>query len=144
MTPTHLPALWTSLTPVSYTHLNALFYFHKDNQIFANLELTNPRGTKISLHSDLDEPSNVQSLLCNIQRLELSDLSRVLHLPRMSGRTFMDVRIERVDDQYRATGDLSVNEMTYMDGSLGNVSVAFFYEPRDNASHLSLIHILQS
>ena len=114
---------------------NALFYFHKDNQIFANLELTNPRGTKISLHSDLDEPSNVQSLLCNIQRLELSDLSRVLHLPRMSGRTFMDVRIERVDDQYRATGDLSVNEMTYMDGSLGNVSVAFFYEPRDNASH---------
>ena len=46
----------------------------------------------------------------------------------------MDLRIERVDNVYRATGDLSVNDMTYMDGDLGNVSVAFFYEPRDNAS----------
>ena len=50
----------------------------------------------------------------------------------------MDLRIERVNNVYRATGDLSVNDMTYMDGDLGNVSVAFFYEPRDN---LSLIHI---
>ena len=113
---------------------NALFYFHKDNQIFANLELTNPHGAKLSIHSDLDEPSNVQSLLCNVQRLELSDLARILRLPDMSGRTFMDLRIERVDNVYRATGDLSVNDMTYMDGDLGNVSVAFFYEPRDNAS----------
>ncbi len=113
---------------------NALFYFHEDNQIFANLELTNPQGAKLSLHSALDEPSNVQSLLCNVQRLELSDLARILRLPDMSGRTFMDLRIERVDNVYRATGDLSVNDMTYMNGDLGNVSVAFFYEPRDNAS----------
>ena len=113
---------------------NALFYFHKDNQIFANLELTNPQGAKLSLHSALDESSNVQSLLCNVQRLELSDLARILRLPDMSGRTFMDLRIERVDNVYRATGDLSVNDMTYMNGDLGNVSVAFFYEPRDNAS----------
>ncbi|MDY4245629.1 MAG: translocation/assembly module TamB domain-containing protein [Porphyromonas sp.] len=113
---------------------NALFYFHKDNQIFANLELTNPQGAKLSLHSDLDEPNDVQSLLCNVQRLELGDLARILRLPDMSGRTFMDLRIERVDNVYRATGDLSVNDMTYMDGDLGNVSVAFFYEPRDNAS----------
>lgn len=113
---------------------NALFYFHEDNQIFANLELTNLQGAKLSLHSALDEPSNVQSLLCNVQRLELSDLARILRLPDMSGRTFMDLRIERVDNVYRATGDLSVNDMTYMNGDLGNVSVAFFYEPRDNAS----------
>lgn len=113
---------------------NALFYFHEDNQIFANLELTNPQGAKLSLHSALDEPTNVQSLLCNVQRLELSDLARILRLPDMSGRTFMDLRIERVDNVYRATGDLSVNDMTYMNGDLGNVSVAFFYEPRDNAS----------
>ena len=113
---------------------NALFYFHEDNQIFANLELTNPQGAKLSLHSALDEPSNVQSLLCNVQGLELSDLARILRLPEMSGRTFMDLRIERVDNVYRATGDLSVNDMTYMNGDLGNVSVAFFYEPRDNAS----------
>lgn len=113
---------------------NALFYFHKDNQIFANLELTNPQGAKLTLHSDLDEPSNVQRLLCNVQRLELSDLAHILRLPDMSGRTFMDLRIERVDNVYRATGDLSVNDMTYMNGDLGNVSVAFFYEPRDNAS----------
>lgn len=113
---------------------NALFYFHENNQIFANLELTNPQGAKLSLHSDLDEPNNVQSLLCNVQRLELGDLARILRLPDMSGRTFMDLRIERVDNVYRATGDLSVNDMTYMDGDLGNVSVAFFYEPRDNAS----------
>ena len=113
---------------------NALFYFHEDNQIFANLELTNPQGAQLTLHSDLDEPSDVQSLLCNVQRLELSDLARILRLPDMSGRTFMDLRIERVDNVYRATGDLSVNDMTYMDGDLGNVSVAFFYEPRDNAS----------
>ena len=113
---------------------NALFYFHEDNLIFANLELTNPQGAKLSLHSALDEPSNVQSLLCNVQRLELSDLARILRLPDMSGRTFMDLRIERVDNVYRATGDLSVNDMTYMNGDLGNVSVAFFYEPRDNAS----------
>ena len=113
---------------------NALFYFHEDNQIFANLELTNPQGAKLSLHSDLDESSNIQSLLCNVQRLELSDLARILRLPDMSGRTFMDLRIERVNNVYRATGDLSVNDMTYMDGDLGNVSVAFFYEPRDNAS----------
>ena len=113
---------------------NALFYFHEDNQIFANLELTNPQGAKLSLHSDLDESSNIQSLLCNVQRLELSDLARILRLPDMSGRTFMDLRIERVNNVYRATGDLSVNDMTYMDGELGNVSVAFFYEPRDNAS----------
>lgn len=113
---------------------NALFYFREDNQIFANLELQNPRGAQLSIHSELDEPSNVQSLLCNVQRLELSDLARILQLPQMSGRTFMDLRIERVDNIYRATGDLSVNDMTYLDGDLGNVSVAFFYEPRDNAS----------
>lgn len=114
---------------------NALFYFRKDNQIFANLELISPRGTQLTLHSELDESTSTQSLLCNVQRLELGDLTRILRLPRMSGRAFMDVRIERLGNLYRATGDLSVNKMTYQDGDLGSVSVAFFYEPRDNNSH---------
>lgn len=114
---------------------NALFYFRENNQVYANLKLSSPTGAELSIHSDSEEQSNIESLNVNVKQLQLADLVRVLRLPDVSGRTFLDLRIEREGEVYRATGDLSVNEMTYNDVHLGHVSVAFFYEPRDNASH---------
>lgn len=117
---------------------NALFFNPTQKELWANLTLTSLQDAKLSLHSLEDENAkNTRRLSMNLQRLQLSDIAHLLGKTTIEGYMFADLRLE-IDPTYdlpRVVGDISINDLTYDASRVGNISIATFYEPRDNTRH---------
>lgn len=117
---------------------NAIFFNPDLMEVFANLSLTSLQNAELSLRSLYDESArNARRLNLNLKRLQLADIAHIIGMSTIEGYMFSDLSLE-IDPVYalpRVVGDISINDLAYEANRVGNISVAMFYEPRDNSRH---------
>ncbi len=118
---------------------NALFFNPTKMELLANLLLVSDQDAQLSLRSKegAEGAEGAGKLNLNLQRLQLADIAHLIGMNTIEGYTFADLSLE-IDPVYalpRVVGDISINDLTYEAARVGNISMAMFYEPRDNSRH---------
>lgn len=116
---------------------NALFYDLRKGTLKSKLLLTSREGGEFELKSMEQEDGSGEKFNLLIRRIELASLRGITGIDRLSGVTFADILLEEdiLTKRLRLTGDLSINNLSYNNNSLGNISTAVFYEPTEKSVH---------
>lgn len=116
---------------------NALFYNFGNSNVHSSLQLRSDNNAELSITSQENGGSPFSSLYLNLSQLELRDVNHFFGMESLEGNTFADITIERNPRTGipSATGDISINNLSYDKTNIGHIGMALFYEPRDNSSH---------
>ncbi|MFC4666413.1 translocation/assembly module TamB domain-containing protein [Falsiporphyromonas endometrii] len=128
------------------TILKNLFKVNPDNYIFvkkdfkhfsANMNINGPNDALLRLNT-VDTIPGQQEIMLGIERLKLSMLKSLPGMSSLDGLMFADLKVEvqsgNIGD-FVASGDVSVNNLSYDGNNVGNFAFAGFYQPKDNNSH---------
>lgn len=113
-------------------------YGLKDIQ--ANLRLTDPHGTSLSLYST-PQSGGLSDLHVELSQLNLPLLGKALNLPPLGGTLNADLQYMPADSGFMAAANVFVDELFYDGGRVGELMANAVYLPLPNEEHQLDLHL---
>ena len=121
------------------------FNLNKDNFIFLNkggkvqakVDLIADDKTGLKLYTENQDSTMLQDLTVSVNRLDLGELSSVIpYMPRVTGYLHGDYHIiQDKDENISLASDMAVEQMTYENSPIGNISTEFVYLMKEDNTH---------
>ena len=122
------------------------FNLNKDNYVFlgpnnrikAKVDLIADDGTGLKVYSDDDSSDYLQDLTVSISRLNLGELTAVMpyYLPQLGGVLNGDFHVVQDEQEhFSVVSDVAIQNMSYENSQLGNISADLIYLQKDNDAH---------
>ena len=121
------------------------FNLNKDNFIFlarshriqAKVDLIADDKTGFKVYTEEQDSTMLQDLTVSVNRIDLKEVTSVVpYLPRITGKLNGDYHI--VQDQeghFSVASDMAVQNMTYENSPIGNISTELVYMMKENDTH---------
>lgn len=116
---------------------NYLFVKKDFRHFSANMKINGPNDALLRLNT-IDTIPGQQEIMLGIERLRLEMLKSLPGMNSLGGLLFADMKVNVNSGNFGdfvATGDISVNDLTYDGNNVGNFAFAAFYQPRSDNSH---------
>ena len=121
------------------------FALNKDNYVFlganrkvkAKIDLIADDGTGVKIYSEESDPSALQDITISLNRFNLGEVTSVLpYVPRMTGILNGDYHVvQHETGRFSMVSDMAVQDMTYENSPLGNISTELVYLQKENDAH---------
>ena len=108
-----------------------------DRKIRAKVDLIADDRTGLKLYTENQDSTMQQDLTVSINRLNLGELTSVVpYLPRITGQLNGDYHIQQDQEgRIAVVSDMEVEQMTYEQSPIGNISTELAYMQREDGSH---------
>ena len=111
-------------------------FLSNDQRVSANLSLRGDNGEGVQVYSNDDNLEALQDLTLSLHRFDLAKMLSVLpYAPKLTGVANGDFHVIKTTDELSVSSDLSVDNLTYENCPMGNLSTEFVYMPKEDGSH---------
>ena len=111
-------------------------FLSNDQRVSANLSLRGENGEAVQIYSNDDNLEALQDLTFSLHRFNLEEVLSVLpYAPRLTGVANGDFHVIKTADELSVSSDLAVDNLTYENCPMGNLSTEFVYIPKEDGSH---------
>lgn len=111
-------------------------YLGTDQRVYARMMLEADDGTGIHLYSDNDNTEALQDLTLSLGNIDIGEvLSVIPYMPDIDGTLNGDFHVILTKEEMSLVSNLTIDNMAYEQGALGNVGSEFVYMPKADGSH---------
>lgn len=111
-------------------------FLSDDRRVSANLNLLGDKGEGVQIYTNDENMEALQDLTVSLNRFDLEKVLSVLpYMPKVTGMMDGDFHLIQTPEELAVSSSLSVDQLTYENCPMGNLSTEFVYMPKDDGSH---------
>jgi len=111
-------------------------FLSNDQRVSANLSLRGEGGEGIQIYSNDDNLEALQDLTFSLHQFNLEEVLSVLpYAPKLTGVANGDFHMIKTASELSVSSDLAIQQLTYENCPMGNLSTEFVYIPKEDGTH---------
>ena len=112
-------------------------FLGRDKKIQAKIDLIADDKTGVKLYTENQDSTMLQDVTVSVNRLDLKEITSVLpYLPKLTGKLNGDFHIlQDPEGHFSVASDLAVQNMTYENSPIGNISAELVYMMKEENTH---------
>jgi len=135
---------------LGYTEFNLnkdnFIFFGQNKKVKAHVNLVTDEGTGLKIYSEESDSTALQDITLSLNKLDLGRLSSVIpyYLPRMTGKLNGDFHVvQDAEGHISLASDMDVQQLTYENSLLGNLSTEMVYLQGEGDSHAVELRLMK-